>query len=293
MCQFEQGYVQAFVDEQFRHYAFFANAHNAAHPGQLARSEEAPKSTPAVRFMAARTRRRDAFLHFIHAASCLCLGFSTRRTAMLLPEIRLVQAAVVPGRRTEFLQGRATAGHPSVRTEPVYCGARRSANVLLFERDHRKVELTAAGRKFVADARPAMEVIERAMVFARAASDGAGEVLNIGRSAYTDPWLAAVVRSVHLPLYPRLRINWLSRYSHGWRTKSALEPSISRSPQAFPIPRPSHFCGWRSIPSSSPCHGVTLWLPVPNCGLPIIPRKSASTFAGSRAHGQSCLRRFS
>jgi hypothetical protein len=59
-----------------------------------------------------------------------------------------------------------------------------------------------------------MELIERAMVSARAASEGAGEVLNIGRSTYTDPWLAAVVRSVHLPLYPGLRINWSSRYSH-------------------------------------------------------------------------------
>ncbi len=29
MCQFEQGSVQAFVDEQFRHYAFFASLYRA------------------------------------------------------------------------------------------------------------------------------------------------------------------------------------------------------------------------------------------------------------------------
>lgn len=133
---------------------------------------------------------------------------------MLLPEIRLVQAAVVLAEELNFSRAAQRLGIHQSALSRYIAELEGLLDVLLFERDHRKVELTAAGRKFVADARPATELIERAMVSARAAADGAGEVLNIGRSAYTDPWLAAVVRSVHLPLYPGLRINWSSCYSH-------------------------------------------------------------------------------
>lgn len=133
---------------------------------------------------------------------------------MLLPEIRLVQAAVVLAEELNFSRAAQRLGIHQSALSRYIAELEGLLDVLLFERDHRKVELTAAGRKYVADARPAIELIERAMVSARAASDGDGEVLNFGRSAYTDPWLAAVVRSVHLPLYPGLRINWSSRYSH-------------------------------------------------------------------------------
>ncbi|MGH9692111.1 MAG: LysR family transcriptional regulator [Candidatus Acidiferrales bacterium] len=133
---------------------------------------------------------------------------------MVLPEMRLVQSAIVLAEELNFSRAAERLGVHQSALSRYIAELEGLLEVLLFERDHRKVELTAAGRKFVADVRPAIELIERAMVSARAASDGAGEVLNIGRSAYTDPWLAAVVRSVHLPLYPGLRINWSSRYSH-------------------------------------------------------------------------------
>jgi DNA-binding transcriptional LysR family regulator len=133
---------------------------------------------------------------------------------MVLPEMIWVQSAIVLAEELNFSRAAERLGeHQSALSRDI-AKLEGLLGVLLFERDHRKVELTAAGRKFVADARPGMELIERAMVSARASSDGSGEVLNIGRSAYTDPWLAAVVRSVHLPLHPGLRINWSSRYSH-------------------------------------------------------------------------------
>jgi len=133
---------------------------------------------------------------------------------MLLPEIRLVQAAVVLAEELNFSRAaQRLCIHQSALSRYI-AELEGLLDVLLFERDHRKVELTPAGQRFVADTRPAIELIERAMVSTRATSDGAGEILNVGRSAYTDPWLAGVVRSVHLPLYPGLRINWSSHYSH-------------------------------------------------------------------------------
>jgi DNA-binding transcriptional LysR family regulator len=133
---------------------------------------------------------------------------------MILPELRLIQAAIVLAEELNFSRAAVRLGiHQSALSRHI-AELESLLDVLLFERDHRKVELTAAGLKFVADVRSAVELIERAMVSVRADSDCLGEVLNIGRSAYTDPWLAAVVRAVHLPLYPGLRINWSSRYSH-------------------------------------------------------------------------------
>jgi DNA-binding transcriptional LysR family regulator len=43
---------------------------------------------------------------------------------------------------------------------------------------------------------------------------GADEVLNVGKSAYTDPYLITTLLSIRLPLFPGLRIKLWSNYSH-------------------------------------------------------------------------------
>jgi DNA-binding transcriptional LysR family regulator len=45
------------------------------------------------------------------------------------------------------------------------------------------------------------------------AAKGAEAILNIGQSPYTDPLLTSIISSVHLPLYPNLRLNVSSDYS--------------------------------------------------------------------------------
>jgi len=55
---------------------------------------------------------------------------------------------------------------------------------------------------------------ERAIREAMSVSRGASEVLNIGKSAYTDPYLVTTVQSIRLPLYPDLTIRLCSHYSH-------------------------------------------------------------------------------
>jgi DNA-binding transcriptional LysR family regulator len=83
----------------------------------------------------------------------------------------------------------------------------------LFERDHQKVNLTEAGRAFVAEAQLCLLHHQRSIQAARLAAKGAEAILNIGQSPYTDPLLTSIISSVHLPLYPNLRLNVSSDYS--------------------------------------------------------------------------------
>jgi DNA-binding transcriptional LysR family regulator len=83
----------------------------------------------------------------------------------------------------------------------------------LFERDHQKVTLTDAGRAFVAEAQLCLLHHGRAIQGAKSAASGAEVVLNIGHSPYTDPLLSSIVSTVHMPLYPNLRLHVMSDYS--------------------------------------------------------------------------------
>ncbi|HTV10193.1 MAG TPA: LysR family transcriptional regulator [Candidatus Aquilonibacter sp.] len=83
----------------------------------------------------------------------------------------------------------------------------------LFERGHQKVTLTDAGRAFVAEAQLCLLHHHRAIQGAKSAAKGAEAILNIGHSPYTDPLLTSIISSVHLPLYPNLRLHVSSDYS--------------------------------------------------------------------------------
>jgi DNA-binding transcriptional LysR family regulator len=86
--------------------------------------------------------------------------------------------------------------------------------LLLFVRSHQNVEITEAGRHFVEEARRSVLHAERAVLNARAALHGAEEILNVGKSAFTDPFLVTTLQSVRLPLYPGLKVKLWSSYSH-------------------------------------------------------------------------------
>jgi DNA-binding transcriptional LysR family regulator len=84
----------------------------------------------------------------------------------------------------------------------------------LFERNHQTVELTDAGRAFVEEAREVLLHAERAVIAAKAVFNGADQILNLGKSAYTDPFLISTILSVRPPLFPGLRIKQWSNYSN-------------------------------------------------------------------------------
>jgi DNA-binding transcriptional LysR family regulator len=86
----------------------------------------------------------------------------------------------------------------------------------LFTRDNRRVvrvELTDAGRVFVEEARSSLLHMERAVHFARATHDGAGNVLTIGHSHEADQAWVSDLLAVRLPLYPKLAIRLISQFS--------------------------------------------------------------------------------
>lgn len=133
---------------------------------------------------------------------------------MVLPGMRLVQSAIVLSEELSFSRAAVRLSvNQSALTKRIM-ELESLLDVRLFERNHQTVELTEAGTKFVEHASQGVAHIEEAVTSARAAPRGAENVLNVGRSAYTDPWLASVIRSVHLPLYPGIQVNWSSGYSH-------------------------------------------------------------------------------
>lgn len=133
---------------------------------------------------------------------------------MVLPEIRLLQAAIVLAEELNFSRAaerlhidQSTLSKRIMELESLV-GSR------LFQRNHQLVEVTEAGRHFVQEARNALLHIERAVLSAAAAARGADEVLNLGKSAYTDPFLVTTLQSVQLPLYPGMKVKLWSNYSH-------------------------------------------------------------------------------
>jgi DNA-binding transcriptional LysR family regulator len=86
----------------------------------------------------------------------------------------------------------------------------------LFTRDNRRVvrvQLTDAGRVFVEEARSSLLHMDRAVHLARAAHDGADNVLTIGHSHEADQAWISDLLAVRLPLYPKLAIRLISQFS--------------------------------------------------------------------------------
>jgi DNA-binding transcriptional LysR family regulator len=108
----------------------------------------------------------------------------------------------------------------------------------LFERDKRKVAVTDAGRAYIHEARIAVLHSSRADHAARAAKHNAELVLNVGKSPYTDPFLTSTLLSIHLPLFPRLRIEVTSQYSCDLAREllaGGLDLAIATEPPESPL----------------------------------------------------------
>ena len=133
---------------------------------------------------------------------------------MVLPEIRLLQAAIALAEELNFSRAAARLRIEQSTLSKRIVELESQIDLRLFVRNHQTVELTEAGRHFVEDARRAVLFAERAVVDARAALHGADEVLHIGRSVYADPYLVTTLQSISLSLFPGLKIKLWSNFSH-------------------------------------------------------------------------------
>jgi DNA-binding transcriptional LysR family regulator len=133
---------------------------------------------------------------------------------MVLPEIRLLQAAITLAEELHFSRAAERLHIEQSTLSRRILELEGQLGLKLFERNHQTVDLTEAGSKFVEEARKAELHIERAVTAAKAASRGTDEVLNLGKSPYTDPYLVSMILAIRLPLFPGLRIKIWSNYSH-------------------------------------------------------------------------------
>lgn len=133
---------------------------------------------------------------------------------MALPDISLLQAAIVLAEELHFGRAadRLNMSQPTLSKQ--IFRLERSLGFRIFEHNHQAAELTPAGRVFIAEAREVVSHAERAVLSARAVVDGPNEILNIGKSSYTEPILVSTLLSIHLSLFPEMRIKLWSNFSN-------------------------------------------------------------------------------
>lgn len=108
----------------------------------------------------------------------------------------------------------------------------------IFKRDQRHVQLTEAGHVFVRGCKDALTMIEKAVRTARATQEEIQPVITIGHGPYIDPLLVSACLSVHLPLYPAMRLRmesmFLGELVHGILA-AELDLAIITEPPASPM----------------------------------------------------------
>ena len=133
---------------------------------------------------------------------------------MVLPEIRLLQAAIAVAEELHFSRAADRLNMSQSTLSKQILKLESELSFRLFEHNHQAAELTDAGRVLIAEAREVVAHAERAVLSARAIADGPVEVLNIGKSSYTDPLFVSILLSIHLPLFPDMKIKLWSNYSN-------------------------------------------------------------------------------
>ncbi|HTV16645.1 MAG TPA: LysR family transcriptional regulator [Acidobacteriaceae bacterium] len=108
----------------------------------------------------------------------------------------------------------------------------------LFLRDRKHVLLSDAGRAYVQQARLSLLHGERAVQAARAVIQGMDETFHVGRTPYADPFLISTLLSVQLPLFPRLKIDLVSKFSMNLiddLLAGVLDLAIANEPPESPL----------------------------------------------------------
>jgi DNA-binding transcriptional LysR family regulator len=132
---------------------------------------------------------------------------------MVLPEIRLLQSAILLAEELHFSRAADRLNISQSTLSKQILKLERDIGFQLFKHNHQAVQLTEAGRVFIAEARQVIAHAERSIVSARAVVNGPMEILNLGKSSYTDPFLVSVLSSIQLPLFPDLKVKLWSSFS--------------------------------------------------------------------------------
>ena len=127
------------------------------------------------------------------------------------PEVKHLRAVVVLAEERHFSRAaaRLRIGQSGLTKQVV--AVEEFLGFPLFIREPRRVTLTPAGEIFVAEARIALQHLDRAIHQSRSAVQGTVQTLLVGKSPYTDPYLITKLLSLRLPLFPELKIQLTSK----------------------------------------------------------------------------------
>ena len=128
-------------------------------------------------------------------------------------DFRLLQAAITVAEELNMSRAAERLGITQPALTKRIHDLEQRLGVVLFERTNRGVELTDHCRAFVEDARLALIHLARAVQRVKASAESAENVLHIGRSPYIDPFIIITLASLHLALYPKLRIELSGNFS--------------------------------------------------------------------------------
>jgi DNA-binding transcriptional LysR family regulator len=130
-----------------------------------------------------------------------------------LPDIRLQIAAITLAEELNFTRTaeRLRITQPALSKQIAELESRLGFAV--FTRDQKRVELTQAGQVFIRGCKDSHAIFEKAIRLAKGTHDEIRPVITIGHSPYSDPALISSFLSVHLPLYPELRLRMESMFA--------------------------------------------------------------------------------
>lgn len=174
-------------------------------------------------------------------------------------DTRLLMAAIVLAEELHY--GRAAQRlHIAVSTlSKQIAQLEERLGFILFVRNSKGVELTEAGRAYVEEARASLLHAEKAINVARAANDGHEQIIAAGHTPYIDSALKLLLLSIHLPLYPNVRVQLHSDFSfdliHGLLA-AELNVALVAWPPVSPsltLVEVSHTPLYIALPETHPC----------------------------------------
>jgi DNA-binding transcriptional LysR family regulator len=131
-------------------------------------------------------------------------------------ELNDLRAVVALAEELNFHRAARKVGLTQPGVTRILAKVEQYVGIILFERSHSKrqsVSLTDAGRFYVEQARLALAHSDGAVLAARETLNGIDHRIVVGKSPFTDRRLAAILRSIELPLYPKLRVYFQTRFA--------------------------------------------------------------------------------
>ena len=134
-----------------------------------------------------------------------------RNSSISLDDLRTVLAVA---EERNFHRAGVKVGKSESGVSRAVAKVEQSVRVQIFERSHNRyqpVSMTVSGCQYIDGIRSVVAQSDKADYAARDTQNGTAHRILIGKSIYTDMDLVAILRSMELPLYPRLVVDFATK----------------------------------------------------------------------------------